>query len=139
MKSVINGSGSYAGEDTIQHLVIVDGAVEDISGLMVGIDARQILLLDSQQDGVQQISEILSQYQNLQSVEIISHGNAATLQLGSVDLDSSSLKTYANELQSWGEALTADGDILLWGCGVGAGAATVVVLIIIISICCKKK
>ena len=103
MNSMLNGSDAYAGdavpsleakiasstpvlaEESVQHLVIIDSAVEDIDDLMVGVNARQVLLLNSQEDGVQQVSDILSQYQNLQSIEIVSHGNTATLQLGNTD------------------------------------------------------
>ena len=138
MDSVINGSGSYSdglaaldmepGEATgfpvepdvpIQHLVIIDSAVEDISDLMIGVSSRQVLLLDSQENGVQQISEILSQYQNLQSVEIVSHCNAAVLQWGNTSLDSSTLMIHADDVRSWGDALTPGGDILIWGCPPG--------------------
>ena len=142
MNSVVHDSGSYSDDlavfDTglggisgfsvdsnasIQHLVIIDGAVEDISDLIIGVSSRQVLLLDSQENGIQQISEILSQYQDLQSVEIISYCNATTLQLGNTGLDRSTLSTYADDVRSWGDALAPGGDLLVWGCSPDAGDA----------------
>jgi len=43
------------------------------------------------------------------------------LQLGKAKLSSQTLPTYASTLQTWGNALTPDADILLYGCNAAAG------------------
>ena len=41
--------------------------------------------------------------------------------LGSTQLDTASLPLYATALQSTGQSLSKDGDILLYGCNVAQG------------------
>jgi len=49
---------------------------------------------------------------------MIAHGSDGALRLGNAQLDFSSLLSNANAIRRWGEALTADADIMLYGCDV---------------------
>ena len=62
----------------------------------------------------------MSQYDSLNEIHIVSHGNSGKLFLGNTILDSESLSRYKDELNSWGDYLEEDGDILLYGCNVAA-------------------
>ncbi|MBF0124077.1 MAG: VCBS repeat-containing protein, partial [Magnetococcales bacterium] len=53
-------------------------------------------------------------------MHIFSHGSPGQLSLGSGTLSLSTLSAYTPQLQSWGNALTADADILFYGCNVAA-------------------
>jgi hypothetical protein len=88
---------------------------------MAGLQADIKVLLDPTRDGIIQISEILENYRDLTSIDIISHANVGGLQLGSTFLSTNSLNHYANSLQQWGASLTSDADILLYGCNVADG------------------
>jgi glucose/arabinose dehydrogenase len=103
-----------------QALVIVDSQVEGYESLIAGLDPRQVLVLNAQQSGLDQITTALASYQNLDAVHLISHGTAGQLQLGSDTLDRASLGTNQASIQSWGQALSAQGDILIYGCNVAA-------------------
>lgn len=102
-----------------QALAFIDPSVEDSSSLIAGLLPRtQAILLDSQRDGIEQISEILKGYRQLQTVHIISHGSPGCVYLGNSVLNRDTLSRYQDELQSWQTALAADADILLYGCRV---------------------
>lgn len=104
-------------------LVVVDGSIADYQSVMDGVlPSTDVLVLDPSRDGIAQISEALAERQDLSSLHIISYGSKGSLQLGSATLDASTLDAYTNQLQSWADALTDTGDILLYGCDVADGA-----------------
>jgi len=83
-------------------------------------DVRWVLL-DSTQGGIEQILDAVSDYSDLDSIQIFSHGSSGTLQLGSTVLSSRNIEFYNNKLNQIGQHLTKDGDILLYGCSVAEG------------------
>ncbi|MCH7599527.1 MAG: DUF4347 domain-containing protein, partial [Myxococcales bacterium] len=110
-------------------LVFVDRGVEGYEHLIDDLEAGategrklEIVLLDSDRDGVAQITETLARYQELDAVHIVSHGSEGAIQLGNVSLSSDTLDLYTNALASWSNALSADADLLLYGCDLAAGA-----------------
>ena len=112
-------------QDLVQsrELVFVDTQVEDYQSLLDDIleqadEDRQIeiVVLDSQRNGIQQITETLTQYDQLSAIHLISHGSEGSLQVGSSDIDQFTLEANANAISSWQSALTAEADILLYGC-----------------------
>jgi parallel beta-helix repeat protein len=110
-----------------QELVIIDAGVEDIDRILADFSEQnqkhfELLVLDSNRDGISQITELLKQKSKLDVVHIISHGNNATLQLGNTQLDKESLQSHASAIARWSDALTADADILIYGCDVAADA-----------------
>ncbi|WP_260115208.1 DUF4347 domain-containing protein [Massilia sp. MB5] len=98
----------------------VAGAQELAAGAKAGV---QVVMLDGRHDGVRQIADVLQAYEELDSIQIVSHGAAGQLRLGSGMLDSATLAGYADALRDWGAALRSGGDILLYGCNVAQGGA----------------
>jgi len=109
---------------TKQHLVVVDAAASNFSPLIDSLGPSQVVLLDTQKDGVTQISEALLQHINapLKSIHIVSKGNRGLLQVGNTLLSENSLSRYTSELTQWSESLTDDADILLYGSNIGKGS-----------------
>ena len=103
-------------------IVFIDSCVADYQSLIGALPAdTEWFLLNAEEDGVVQMARILANYSALDSIQVISHGSTGTLYLGSTVLDSSNLDSYQTQLQAIGSNLTATGDILLYGCNVGAG------------------
>jgi hypothetical protein len=103
-------------------IAFIDTAVADYQQLAAAmLPNTAVFVLDPLQDAVGQITQTLLQYSGIASVHIISHGRAGQVQLGQTWLHSGDLGQYAAQLQSWSTALTADADILLYGCDIGAG------------------
>lgn len=80
-------------------------------------------IIDSTRDGLTQVSETLSQYSNVSSVHIISHGQPGSLQLGNSQLDSEVLFRRAGEFAKWRWSLSEDADILIYGCDLASTAS----------------
>ncbi len=62
----------------------------------------------------------MQQYDDLDAIHIVSHGNAGELSLGNTKLNQNTLDSYVDDLISWRDSITDDGDILLYGCNVAA-------------------
>jgi hypothetical protein len=105
-------------------VVFVDTRVQDYERLVAGLATDlQVVILDPDQDGIAQIAQALDGATDLDSIHIISHGSSGTLYLGSIVLAENNLGDYADELAQIGASLAEDGDLLLYGCSVGAGEA----------------
>ena len=102
------------------NLIFIDTNVSNYQSLIPDTSNNAVILLNSQQDGIEQITEALENYRDLDSISIISHGEAGSVQLGNTYLSSSNLDGYKNDLEAWGEALSSDGDLLFYSCNVGA-------------------
>ncbi|NJL20150.1 MAG: DUF4347 domain-containing protein, partial [Leptolyngbyaceae cyanobacterium SM1_3_5] len=100
-------------------LVFVDRAIANYPFLTSGIDpTATVVLLDSQQDGVAQISAVLAAQDALEAVHLFSHGAPGTLQLGATTLSLDSIDSY--DLAPWQKALR-HANLLIYGCRVAAG------------------
>jgi len=92
------------------------------AGLPAGVE---VVLLDGQRDGLAQMADWLAQRPpgSVDAIHLLGHGSAGAIELGSLTLNASNLGEHADELARIGAALTDDGDWLLYGCNVAAGAA----------------
>ena len=85
----------------------------------------QIIVLDSSQDGLTQVAAHLAARQpgSLDAIHVLSHGAAGQLNLGGSTLTQDTLGQYTWAFNTIGRALSEQGDLLLYGCEVGAGEA----------------
>jgi uncharacterized delta-60 repeat protein len=103
-------------------LVVIDTQVSDYETLLAGLAGDvEVLLLDPDRDGVQQIADHVAGRAELDAIHILSHGTPGTLYLGRSVLNLESLNTYGPLWQGIGSALSDTGDILLYGCNVAQG------------------
>ncbi|NJO42815.1 MAG: DUF4347 domain-containing protein [Cyanobacteria bacterium CRU_2_1] len=110
-------------------LIFLDSTVDNYQSLIQGANSdAEVILLDPNQDGVEQISRVLANRTGIESVQIVSHGNNGTLKLGAIELGLENLAAYTAQFRQWAHALSEDADILLYGCNVATdetGAAFV--------------
>ena len=107
-----------------KNLYIIDSAVIDYGTLVADLpEGSEWFILDSDQDGLLQLQEILANYSQLDSIQILSHGSPGVLYLGSTVLTEITLDHYDLALAQIRESLAEDADILLYGCEVAAGEA----------------
>ncbi|MEA5605826.1 DUF4347 domain-containing protein [Nostoc sp. UHCC 0252] len=109
------------------NIVFIDTAVVNYQSLIDGIAlGNEVVILDPNQDGLTQITEILAarKSNSVKSVHIVSHGSEGSLQLGSNSLNLNNISSNINQLKKWTTALTDDADILLYGCDVASGEGT---------------
>lgn len=102
-------------------IVVVDSTVTNYQDLVSSlISEADILVLDRERDGIEQITQALTATGTLESLHILSHGDSGSLQLGSTPLSWQTLDRYASHLRAWARVL-AGSEILLYGCKVAAG------------------
>jgi|GEM_PF-2905292 len=107
---------------TDKNIVFIDTAVKDYQQLAAGvISGDKVVLLDPKQNEVAQITHFLATEKGVQSIHIVSHGSAGSLQLGNTQLNLNNLTSYNQDLGYWRTALAPGGDILLYGCDVASG------------------
>ena len=117
-----------APSDTTRHeLVIVDPAVPSYQQLVADLEASakegtvlEVLILDPQRDGAAQISDILAARDSLDALHLVTHGSGGAIRLGDTPIDLAFTQQHEATLRSWGSALSADGDILIYGCDVAS-------------------
>ena len=102
-----------------QELIFVDGSVQDYQSLVTEIaEAQEVIVLDPQEDGVEQITQALIGRSNISGIHILSHGDSGSLDLGTAELSQGTLEKYGSDLETWADALTNGSDILWYGCNV---------------------
>ncbi len=103
-------------------MVFLDSRVNDLDLLVSQFDAgTEYKVLDASYDGLLQMEESLAGKSDYSSIQVISHGAAGAITIGSTVLNSNNLLQYQLQLNNIGHALTDSGDLLLYGCNVGAG------------------
>jgi large repetitive protein len=118
---LIGGAAQRTGE-----IIFIDTAVVGYQSLVAewqGYGA-QIVLIDSSADGIAQIRDALAGRSGINAIHIVSHGVEGAFFLGTSRVDQAAVRgALAAAFGDIGSHLSASGDILLYGCDVGAGAA----------------
>ncbi|MBX2869303.1 MAG: DUF4347 domain-containing protein, partial [Acidiferrobacterales bacterium] len=83
------------------------------------INGTLIVLLQQDQSAIEQISETLAGLNDLGGVHLVSHGAVGQIRVGNETIGVDNLAEYSEVIAQWGEALSENGDILLYGCNVG--------------------
>uniref|UniRef100_UPI0035624871 DUF4347 domain-containing protein n=1 Tax=Halopseudomonas sp. TaxID=2901191 RepID=UPI0035624871 len=109
-------------------LVFIDASAPDYLQLLQGIENRagvetQVFVLQSDTDGAAFISHTLAQYQGVDAIHLLSHGDNTGFQLGASWIGISTLDTFTAELSNWGQSLSQNADILIYGCNLASDPA----------------
>lgn len=106
-----------------KELVVIDVATPDYQQLLGEITANpnvdyQVLLLAGDQNGVAQISQYLSAFDEpaFSAIHIISHGDNGGVSLGNLTLDQTTVASQGDSFRTWSSSLTESADILFYGC-----------------------
>ncbi|WP_256079060.1 DUF4347 domain-containing protein [Massilia sp. YIM B04103] len=106
-----------------KQVVFVDTSLAHYQGLLAQLPAgAEVVLLDPGKDGLAQIARWAASHQGYGALHILSHGQNADLLLGNTALTAAALEARQGALAALGGALQPGGDILLYGCNIGAGA-----------------
>jgi hypothetical protein len=114
---------STASEQQVHEIVFVDTGVEGYQTLVNDIvnnaDSTrniEVVLLDSNQNGIEQISETLLDHDDLSAIHIISHGEDGNIELGNTRLNDETLTENSLAITLWADSFAENGDILIYGC-----------------------
>lgn len=106
-------------------IAFIDSGVASYATLARSIKAQtKVVILDSQGDGVKQITQALQQ-ENYQEVHLISHGSPGCLDLGNSQLSLDTLGHYSSGLKNWfsNSFFQSPHCLLIYGCNAAAGDA----------------
>ena len=93
-------------------LVFVNENVPDYEQLIADLQGSddnrviEVVILDSDRNGIDQITEILAERSDLAAVHFISHGTDGQISLGDSWLNSATLQQNSDTVAGWGDALT---------------------------------
>ncbi len=119
--------------DLTTEIIFVDSKVQEYEILLEGLSFGEVStvtsyrsgikveILETNRDGIEQITEVLADYNNVIGIHILSHGSKGSLRLGSTTLSASNLEIYADQIRSWRFAFTDEADVLIYGCNVAEG------------------
>jgi len=112
-----------AAQTQAREVVFVDAATPDADRLVADIQAQpgraiDVVRIGPDEDGLARISAELAARQDVSAVHIISHGSDGAVYLGRSVLDQQSVEARTGELAAWSDSLTANADVLIYGCDV---------------------
>ena len=108
-----------------QEIVFLSSSVRDYQQLLDGISPNvEVYVLDPARDGVAQMAEILAGRTGVDAIHLIGEGTEAEMHLGASFLTQESIsRDYAEQFGQIGQSLSADADLLIYGCNFGHGEA----------------
>ncbi|MGL5781793.1 MAG: DUF4347 domain-containing protein [Plesiomonas shigelloides] len=109
------------GATSHKEVVFISTSVADYQTLVDQIPAvTKVVLLDSSKDGLTQMAEWAQTHHGYDAIHIISHGSEGQISLGTLTLNTTTAASRSADLATLGSALTEDGELLLYGCDIGA-------------------
>lgn len=125
--------------DSELELIVIDANVDNAevlaADLLAGKDgAVEILWLDANRDGIEQIAEAVAG-KSYSAMHVVSHGSGGEISLGNGILNRDTLFGYARQIARWGTALSEDADILFYGCDLAATESGQALIKSIASLC----
>lgn len=105
-------------------LLIIDARVADHQSLLTNLPANvTVRVIDTNESGLGAISEELAKGGEFDAIHILSHGTPGNFSLGTDQIGNNTLAAQSAVLQAWAGHLSADADILLYGCDIAQGEA----------------
>jgi large repetitive protein len=102
-------------------IIFIDASVQDVRAFLSG-KSGEVIILDANRDGVEQIAQALAGRTNVTAVHVLGHGEAGQLRLGNATLSQASMAgEHADELVTIKAALSVNADLLIYGCNFGEG------------------
>ncbi len=100
-------------------IVFVDGRISNPQAFAIG--GRELVVLNLEEDGLTQMANVLVGRTGIEAVHIVSHGGSGYLTLGTGGIDTATISSQLTALDAIGQAMTADGDILVYACDFAFG------------------
>jgi hypothetical protein len=118
-------AGQLADAEQTLELVFIDESVRDLQQLVDDLEIAnqsdssrvlEVVILDSNKDGLAQITSHLLHYGGIDGIHIVSHGNDGEVSLGSTQLSISNVERYSTAFNAWQHSLSEKADLLFYGC-----------------------
>ena len=126
----VSAYGSPVAEQTLE-LVFIDGSISNLDQMIADLQNEStldttrtldVVVLDPNRNGLAQITQTLLNYDSVDGIHIISHGNGSHVQLGSLTLSLDNIDTYRSAFSAWQGSMSKDADLLFYGCNLASTA-----------------
>ncbi|MFA6294692.1 MAG: DUF4347 domain-containing protein, partial [Victivallales bacterium] len=97
-------------------IAFIDTSVQDIDTILKGIGDQAEIVYLNRDHAFEQITAYLQGRTDVDAIHLVSEGTSAEFYLGSETIDSDFIDSHHDELAVWGRAMSADGDIHIYGC-----------------------
>ena len=105
-----------------RELVVISSSVKDMGSILEQLSPTQEVLVLEQNNGLDELNTYLQEHENVYSaIHFISHGNAGEIVINGEIISNDNFE--AAEWAEIGKSLTADGDILFYGCDIAQNEA----------------
>ena len=112
-------SEAPAAAATPHAVYVMDQSVVDWQQVVQALPTgSEVILIDNRSDGVAQLAAALHGRTDISALQIVSHGASGQITLGDSVITADNIAEHAAQWAAIGASLTADGDILLYGCDV---------------------
>lgn len=102
-----------------KEVAFIDSSVAGWQQLAAGLGSDvEVVVLDGARDGLAQIAQWADSHSGYDAVHLFSHGGDGQVTVGTFTLSDESLTARRSDLSALGRSLSADGDLLLYGCDV---------------------
>jgi VCBS repeat-containing protein len=108
--------------NSTKEIVFIDSGVEDYQTIVNAIDSsKSIYLIDANENGFLKMQNVLRDQSDIDAVHIIGHASAGQVVLGNSILNADTINSFSTALQSIGNSLAPEGDLLFYGCNLAQG------------------
>lgn len=101
-------------------LIVVDESVDNIDKLLAGVADQQkninVIVVGNDQNGFAAVTKALADGNQYSAIHLLAHGNDGALSLGNSTLTAETIDQISADLSEWGNHLTTDADIMVYGC-----------------------
>lgn len=90
--------------------------IQELNYVANSISGSRSIVIDREGDGIEQITEVLQEHNNIQSIQIIAslNNNGDSIKLGLTELNIHTLEHYKDDLRQWKNALADAAEILIF-------------------------
>ena len=114
--------GLPSGANDIESLIFVDASVRDRAHFERRLPpGSKLIVISAGEDPFEQMAKAASGYSELKSISVLSHATPGQIQFSAANYTADDLKRRGAALASLSASLAVGGDILLYGCDLGAG------------------
>ena len=121
---------SHVADAASHEVVFVDTGVADFQKLVDDLTAQgsterhfDVVLLDANRDGIAQVNDALAGRRDIDAIHFVTHGTDRAVKLGGTWIDGAAFEQFRGRISAWGDALSADADVLFYGCDLAGSAA----------------
>lgn len=108
-------------------LVLVDQSLQNVEQLVNSLLSEggptreiEVVYLDASRDGFAQVDQALAGDTHFDAIHFLTHGDAGMIRLGNSWLDARTIEQRVEQIEHWSDSLTADADLLFYGCETAA-------------------